>query len=274
MANLSITTAWNETAAFVKREARLLVPVSFMLIALPVGLIEILTPQPEPNQLPEPGLWLALLPVALLLSFVGNLAISYLALSPGASVREALDRGARRALPMAGAALLVLAGALVLLVLLLILVMVIVPGAAAAAAAGATNPAVQKASLIWLLLCLPFLFFFSARLGMMVPAAATASTNPVAIIARSWRLTAGHAAKLVAFVILVLVTLSVLSLAVESLVGSLLIVLLGPMQRGGVSAFLIVLVMAALNTLVAIYLASLVARIYAQLDDARPAARG
>ena len=266
MADLSITAAWNEAAAFVRREARLLVPVSFMLIALPVGLLQVLTPQPEPNQLPEPGLWLALIPVALLLSFVGNLAISHLALSPGASVREALERGARRALPMAGAALIVLAGTLILLFLLLLVIVMIIPGAAAAAAAGAADPAVQKASLIWLLLCLPILVVLSARLGMMVPAAATVATNPVAIIARSWRLTAGRTAKLAAFVMLVLVVLSVLSLAVESLIGSLLIVAAGPMQRGSVSAFLLVLAMAALNTVVALYLASLVARIYVQLD--------
>ena len=35
MANLSITTAWNETVAFIAREARLVLPIAFLLLALP-----------------------------------------------------------------------------------------------------------------------------------------------------------------------------------------------------------------------------------------------
>ena len=46
MANLSITEAWNETVAFVTREAHLLFPVSFLLIALPAGLAQLLAPVP------------------------------------------------------------------------------------------------------------------------------------------------------------------------------------------------------------------------------------
>ena len=49
MANLSITTAWNETASFVQREARLLFPIAFLLIALPGGLFQMMLPATVPT---------------------------------------------------------------------------------------------------------------------------------------------------------------------------------------------------------------------------------
>ena len=44
MPSLSITRAWNETVEFVRQEARLLLPVAFMLVALPVALMEAIAP--------------------------------------------------------------------------------------------------------------------------------------------------------------------------------------------------------------------------------------
>ena len=96
MANLSITAAWEESVAFVRREGRLLFPVSFMLIALPVAVTEALTPASAAGQPPAGGAWLVLFPVALLLSAIGNVAITSLALRPGISVGEALRHGAAR----------------------------------------------------------------------------------------------------------------------------------------------------------------------------------
>ena len=90
MATLSVAAAWDETVAFVRREGRLLFPVSFMLIALPAALAEALSPAGAAGEPPAPGPWLLIFPVALLLSAIGNLAISALALRPGASVAEAL----------------------------------------------------------------------------------------------------------------------------------------------------------------------------------------
>ena len=81
MANLSITTAWNETAAFVQREARLLFPIAFLLIALPGAMLQALMPaagaRPAARS-PAPGS--LLIPVLILASMIGKLAISYLAL--------------------------------------------------------------------------------------------------------------------------------------------------------------------------------------------------
>ena len=65
MTGLSITAAWNETAAFMGREGKLVLPVGFMLIALPGAIVQAATPAAQPNALPEPGT-LALLGMGLL----------------------------------------------------------------------------------------------------------------------------------------------------------------------------------------------------------------
>ena len=98
MATLSITQAWNETAEFVRREAGLLLPVSFMLLALPNALMELLIlPPPMPGQAPEPAFGCCSSCCSSWPVLIGNVAISYLAIRPGSSVGEALRRGAAHA---------------------------------------------------------------------------------------------------------------------------------------------------------------------------------
>ena len=77
MANLSITTAWNETASFVQREARLLFPIAFLLIALPGGLLQMLMPATVPGQPPEFGAWLLIVPVGIIAGMIGSISISF-----------------------------------------------------------------------------------------------------------------------------------------------------------------------------------------------------
>lgn len=267
MANLSISTAWNETVEFVKRESRLLFPLAFMLIALPSALLRIVMPPPPvPGTMPEPGLWLALVPLVIVATMVGNIAISYLALRPGVSVGEAIQRGLRRFLPLLAAVLLVaLAGALLFFVVALVMVLV-VPGAMSSAAAGAATSALALATVLAMLLLLPVILYFAARLIAVTPAAAAEEAGPIELIRRSWALTTGHVGKLVAFLLLVAIAVSVLGRVVESLAGILFIALAGPLRPGSLSTVLIALVLAAVNTVVGAYLGSLVARVYAQLS--------
>ena len=42
MANLSVTGAWNETMAFMKRESGLVLPIAFLLVALPAAYVDFL----------------------------------------------------------------------------------------------------------------------------------------------------------------------------------------------------------------------------------------
>ena len=98
MATLSIGKAWEETAAFVAREAALLLPVALLFVALPIVLLQEMTP-PELVQwsasmkgtMPAvPGsYWFSLL-LAVVLIWFGSLTLFALALRPGISVAEAL----------------------------------------------------------------------------------------------------------------------------------------------------------------------------------------
>ena len=266
MANLSISTAWNETVEFVRRESRLLFPLAFMLVALPSAILKTVQPlPPSPGEAPPMGPWLLVIPLVVVATLVGNLAISWLALRPGASVGEAIRRGARRFLPLIGAALLLaLAGAILFFIAAMVAV-VLVPGALAAAQAGAPAPAMVGAVLVTMLIIAPVLIFVGARMVALTPAAAVEEGGPIALLQRSWRLTAGHTWKLIAFLLLIGITVSVLGLVIEAVAGSLFIVLAGPARPGSASMVLIATVMAIVNTVVAVYLASLIARIYAQL---------
>jgi hypothetical protein len=269
MAKLSITTAWNETAEFVRREAGLLFPISFMLLALPNALMELLMPAPPmPGRAPEAGLWLLLLPLLVVAAIIGNIAISYLAIRPGSSVGEALRRGGARMPALLAAAILIGIVFVVLFFIVALVAAMLVPGALTAAQSGSPTPAMMRAILIVMLVIVPIGIYFGARLMMMTPAAAAESAGPFDLMARSWALTAGHVWKLVGFLLLVAILVGVLTAAIEAVAGILFTLVAGPVEPGSTSTLLVVIVMALVNMVVAAYLTSLVARIYAQLSGA------
>ncbi len=261
MAGLSITDAWNETAAFMRREGRLVLPVGFMLIALPGAIVQAATPTTQPNELPEPGAWLALVPLAIVATLIGNLAISVLALRPGVSVGEAILQGARRFLPVLGAALLIgLASMLAMMPVVLL---------AAGAAVALGNPALAA---IPVLLVIPVLVFLWVRLLLANPVGAIETGGPVAILRRSWALTAGRFWQLSGFLLLMLIVALVASGAIAAVGGTLITLAFGPPRPDSLSFYLVLI----LSTLVQAGLASvfgvMVARIYAQLALPDPGA--
>lgn len=106
MASISIDRAWSETSAFIKREGALLFPVAMLFVAIPIALIFQILPaelrqqilMPVPNA-PMPKIP-AYIPLCTMLAaaiiLVGDLALYALALRPGISVKEALQRAVRR----------------------------------------------------------------------------------------------------------------------------------------------------------------------------------
>jgi membrane-anchored glycerophosphoryl diester phosphodiesterase (GDPDase) len=127
-------------------------------------------------------------------------------------------------------------------------------------------PAVTRATLFMVLILLPIAFYFGARLLAMTPVAAAESVSPFEIIGRSWRLTAPFAWKLVAFLVLTTILIGVLRGAIGAVAGILFALFAGPLEPGSTSAWLVIIVMARVNTVVVAYFASRVARIYAQLS--------
>lgn len=263
MPALSITDAWNETAAFMGREGRLVLPVGFMLIALPGAIVQAASPTAQPNQMPEPGLWLALVPLWLVATLIGNLAISTLALRPGISVGEAIQQGTRRFLPVLGAALLIGVGAMVAMIPMMLLVVLV----AIATGLSPANPAIAA---LPILIVLPLLIFFWVRLLPINPVGAVEPVGPVAILKRSWALTAGHFWQLFGFLLLFLIVWMVVVGVVAGVGGILIALAAGPPQPDSLSFYLMLI----LSTLIQAGLASvfgvMVARIYAQLAPPDP----
>jgi hypothetical protein len=261
MANLSITAAWEETAAFVTREGRLLFPIAFLLMSLPWAVLQILVPPPTPGKLPEPGLWMAFLPAILIVSMIGALAVSFLALRPGASVGEALQAALRRLLPLLGVLLLLAVGTLLLMfpIALIVAVLVIVAGGNAASPALALLP---------LLVMGPLIIALSVRLLLIQPAAAVEPIGPIALIRRSWRLTAGHFWQLLGLLLLVTLVGLVLLAAVAAVFGILVALLMGASTPGSLALFVTALVSAVVEAVISAFTVTLIARIYAQLSGA------
>jgi hypothetical protein len=243
---LSISRAWDETAALARREAKLLFPIAFLLLTLPAGLLQALAPVVAPGAVPRAGLWLIAVPVLLAASLVGALAISALALGRGNVPRIAL----RRFAPLLGAALLVALGGAVLLTPL-----ALIAGAVPDHAA-------------WpMLLALPILLVCWARLMLMTPAAAAEGGGPIALIRRSWQLSRGQVWRLTGFILLALLVSLVVLIAAGAVGGILVTLIAGRPEPGSAAMLIIRLGSALLQAVISGLFTAFVARIYAQLTS-------
>lgn len=257
MAGLSITEAWNEAAAFVRREASLLLPIALLLIALPAVALQLVMPADTAAE-PNLALFVPVLLVTAALGMIGNIAIAWLALHPGRTVGEALGRGARRFLPLLGASLLV-----GLALGLAVVPFAVLVGVAGGAAGAGEEPAAL--ALVVLLIFSVLAILFAVRLMLINAVAAGEDAGPIAILRRSWNLTRGHFWKLLGFILLIVIVAIVLVLAVQGVFGTLVILLAGQPEPGGTAAFLILLLSALVQAVITLFFTTLVARIYAQL---------
>jgi hypothetical protein len=257
---LSIGTAWDETAAVAKRAGRPLFAIAFLLISLPAAILQAIVPAAGPGRLPGPGLWLLFVPVLFAASLIGAVAISHLALRPGAGAGEALRIALARLPSLAGAALLVALGGLLLALPLVVLV------AALAAYAVSSPPIALGLGLLGLAWALAVVFYW-VRLMLMTPAAAAEAIGPVALVRRSWRLTRGHFRKLAGLLVLAAVVALVTMAAVVA-VGGILITLAAGRPEPGSAVMLLVLALSALpQAAISGLFTALLARIYAQLTS-------
>ena len=264
MATLSISQAWNETTAFLKREAGLVFPVALLLLAVPSAAMQLAMPVATvPGQPPEMGAWALLFPLVLIASLVAGLAISHLALRPGASVAESLQVGVRRFLPLFLATLLIFVAAMVIAIPLMLLLVgsAALSGNVAAAAGG---------------FLLFFLVFFVLALAAWVklmfitPIAAAEQAGPIEILRRSWNLTKGHFWKLLGFVLLLFIVAMVVMIVVSMILGLFVMMLFGGQEPGSTSYVLMTIISALLSAVFSAVMMILLARIYVQLSGSVP----
>ena len=267
MPRLSITTAWNESADYLKQHFGTLFTIAVALITLPNVALQALAPaEARTAGPPEPGLWLLVVPVVAALGITGSLAISTLALGRASTVGEAIGHGFRRVLPMLGATLILLAALCLLLVPL-----VLAAGLGADDFTAPTPATAGKVALVMLLL-LALLLFFGVRLLLMTPVGAAEAAGPLAIIARSWALTRGHFWRLLGFLLLMAVAALVVVMVATMVIGLIVTAVLGAPAPGNSAALVMLLVAGLLNAIFLVVMTTMVARLYLQLAGGAAAA--
>lgn len=256
---LSIGKAWDETSAFLAREARLVAPVALATFALPA----VLDAWAYPAGTARGGAgWLMI--IVLLAVLLGQMTVVLLVNGWRGSIGEAMGKAARR-VPVLVAAMI--------LIFLPIAVIATVALGSALVGAGLTDPAaVTPAALMkvpglkWVIVLLVLLFvFLGARLFVASATAVSEPVGPIALIRRSWTLTSGSFWRLLALFLLLMLVGLVLNAAVTTVVGSIATLVAGEARPFNTSALIVALVSGLVGALVSTVSSAMAGRVYAQL---------
>lgn len=250
---ISISRAWEETKAVIAREGRLLTAVALALLVLPGIVISTVGPAERPvADLERGGPWMLVTLVGLVISLAGQLAVIRLAMAPHVSVGEAISHGFRRLLPYLGS---------VLIWMLPIIAVLSVAFMTGEDASVGTKAAVGLLGLVAIIV----LMFISVRLLLSSSVATAEEGGSLAILRRSWHLTAGNWWRLFAFLILFVIGAGALLVAVSSiaaLIGKTLLGGIEPMTVGGLFAAIISQLVSAMISIVFFVM---LARMYVQV---------
>lgn len=262
MASISISKAWDDTNALVRREAALLVPVALALIGLPGVLLAQLRPVAAGKgaaamMLSQPAMLANGL--SLLVTLFASLVLTLLALRPGISVAEAM-RAALMRFPVAiGASLLLGLG----FALLVTPAMPLLTGGEAAVQR--LNPGVALLLLVYLCAVLSLLLYGLVRLLLLNTVAATEGLGVIATIRRAWALTRGVMLRLLGFVAIFLALSVIVSFAVVAAGGTVLVALGRLIGDEALGRLLLDLIASAVNAGFVGWLYLMLAAIYRQL---------
>jgi hypothetical protein len=268
MRRLSISRAWEETRDILSRDGRLFVSVALALLVLPSLVTGLVNPKGMGAETPLWGTLLALM--AFMITLAGQLGLVRLALGPSITVGQAIAHGMRRMPVYVGGVFIVI----------LILVIAAAPFAVALRAMGVPLPArgvsapAHPATLIFALLYFVLMCFAGVRMMLSAPVASAESIGPIALIKRSWQLTAGHFWQLFGFLVLFFIATVVVLIGVGAAIGVVTALLFGPVRPMSVGALVVALVQALLSATLTTLLAVMLARIYVQLSGRAEADSG
>ncbi|RVT89685.1 hypothetical protein [Sphingomonas crocodyli] len=213
MAGFSIDTVWEEMTAFLRREHALLLPLALATFGLALLLLGFAAdgPRPADGSIPQPGLRALWVIPALMLTTLGNIAVSLVVLRPGAQLAASL----RLAVTRLPAALGILGLGMVAMFALIIVVTIV------ALSAGMATGGRGMDALIAIII-VPAVWV-SIRMLVLWPAVADSGRGPIPSIKLAFTMTRGQALKSLAVTIifaLVYVTLvSIAQLVLTSLFG-------------------------------------------------------
>ncbi|HEV2044909.1 MAG TPA: hypothetical protein VGR05_09545 [Sphingomicrobium sp.] len=256
---LSVGKAWEETSAFLGKEARLVVPVALATFALP----SVLANWAYPGSAAGGGAgWLMI--IVLLAVLIGQMTVVLLVSGWRGSIGEALAKALRR-LPTLVAALLIVFFPIALIATIAL--------GSALVGAGITDPAaVTPAALAkipgvaWIVFLLSLvLIFLWIRMFPASAIAANETTGPIALIKRGWQLTKGSFWRLLALVLLLGLVGLILNWAATAVVGSIAALAAGEPRAFNLSALLVALAGGLVGAIVSTVSAAMVGRVYVQL---------
>jgi hypothetical protein len=260
MRKVSISQAWDESRAVLERDGKLIATVALAMLVLPGVAASVLLPKSSSMTAPGAVGLIALLAV-FLITFAGQLSIVRLAMGPHLTVGEAIRHGAMRTLPYAAA---------FLMWLLPFLLLGSIPYKIAAANPG--QPATAAA--VGLLALTALGMFLVVRLLLTGPVATAEHVGPVAIIRRSWELTAGNWWRLFGFVAIFVLGAITLIWAVTAVIGLISRLWLGQIPTDSIPGLVIMLVVQAVTSALYCVLFVMQARIYTQLSGRGEAQAG
>ena len=261
-ANLSISRAWDETREIFGRDGKLIIAVGLALIVLPQAVAGLVAPAGSAAGAGKPSGIVQLMMLAVfLLSLWGQLSIVRLALGPSTTVGDAIQHGLRRFPAALGAfAIMILGMAIVLIPIVMIFIVALGVDASSLTPGQASGPF----GLLVLLMAL-LVIAISIRF-MLVSAVASAETvGPLAILKRSWTLTAGNYWRLLGFIVLLLIAAIALIVAASIVGGILARLVSSTIEPFSLSALILALVTAAAQGVFSILAAVMMTRIYTQV---------
>ena len=252
MTKVSLSTAWDETKAIIARDGKLLATVALALFVLPGVVSDLFSPQVSAGELPKLGYWTVIAVIALLISLVGQLAVIRLAIGSRHTVGETIAHAFRRA------------PAYVAATITWVLPFALIAGAIVGASAegGKLSPA---AALVLVIVFAAAVFLF-VRMLMTSPVASAEGIGPIAIIKRSWELTAGNWWRLLGFFLLFFVAAVIVLAAIGSALGLVVKLTFGSLEPLTVGALVLALVGQVVAAAISVLLMVMLARIYVQLS--------
>ena len=253
MARLSISRAWDEAKAVLTRDRGPIATVALALMVLPGVVSEFIIPPTADGETPGLG-WSLVSLLVLIVAIIGQLTLSRIASGHRQSVGEAMSHGARRAPSFL----------LATMIWLLPFVLLAAPFALQIQANPTAPP--PAATLVLLLLAIAFMII-GVRLVFSTPVAANEQVGPLAILKRSWRLTASRWWRLFGFLILFMLAALIVLGAVTAMVGVVVALIAGEPERLSVGALVIALITQLVAALITVLLTVMLTRLYLQVAE-------
>jgi hypothetical protein len=254
MSSLSISVAWDETRTILARDGKLLATVALALIVFPEIVLAVVGVPVGPQ---SSGLSFITYLVVFLLGAAAQIALNRLAIGPAVTVGSAISTGFQR---LASVAIVGVMMAIAVMVVAVVLLLIL---SAAGLMAVPSQGQAPPASLLLLLILIVVLAF--AILQLVFPVAAVETGNPFRLISRAWALSRHNYLRLLGFVAIIFAGLTLVALAVQRGLGSVILLTLGRPDPGSLSALALGIVAGIVQAGFTIVTAVMIARIYLQL---------